>query len=1004
MGPILSFADFRVDAPNGRLWRGDEPLTVPPKVLSVLHHLAERPQQLVTKADLFARVWPETAVGDAVLTVAIGEIRKLLGDDPRTPRFIETVHRRGYRFIAPVNHAVPEAPIAPSRVAPTEPPRRDARPSGKPNIVGRDAELAYLHDLLRCTLDGEPQVVFVTGAAGLGKTTLVDAFLEQVAASEKVWIAKGQCLEHYGAGEAFLPVFEALGNLSDEVAPSDFVPLLRRFAPSWLAQMPRLLDADDFSLLLRTTAGVAPERRLREMLDALEELSARAPLLLVLEDLHWSDYSTIDLLAALARRRSAARLLVLGTHRPADLAAQGHPLLPLTQELLARRQCRELALELLSEPAVGAYLAERFAQNHFPTELSSLLQERTDGHPLFMVHLVDDWVEGEQLTCAAGSWEVDGSLDRLRSRLPASLRALVEQHAGRCTEDEQRLVAAASVVGDEFAIGPVAAALEADPLDVERGCESLVRRDLLERRSLGRAASGELVSRYGFRHAVYRNVLYESIPIGQRQQWHRRIAQAIERESGGRAGEVAAELALHFEQGRDAPAAVRHLAIAAQGALLCSAHREAVGYLRRGLAAVSELPDGPERDQSELVLRVCLGVALSATQGYASPEVEETYTRALELCRSRGGSSELFSTLHGLCRFYGVRADFGVAIEVGDELYRHAEEQGTPELLVEASWAKGTMLVYRGELDAARRLLEQGASIYAPEQHGSHAFAYGQDPGVACLSYLSWVSLVTGSLDRALEQSRRSLELARDLGHPFTLAFALHHATLTHQQRGDRDETRHHGDELVALATKEEFPFWQTMGSIALGGELVRDGRLDEGLDAISQGIALHRAFGADIGSTYWLALLAETHARRGAREEALEVVDRALSLVETGQERLWEAEIHRLRGDVLLGSFGAAAAPERRVRDEAAACFGRALDVARAQGAKLWELRAATRLARLPGDARARKRALDPLATLAEDFTEGRDAADVREATTLLSELWAGAPPRRPSARTRRR
>jgi predicted ATPase/DNA-binding winged helix-turn-helix (wHTH) protein len=736
--PILSFADFRVDAPNGRLWRGDEPLAVPPKVLSVLHHLAERPQQLVTKADLFAHVWPETAVGDAVLTVAIGEIRKLLGDDPRTPRFIETVHRRGYRFIAPVaNQAAPAATIAPTTPQPAEPQRRAASSNGKMGIVGRDSDLAYLHDLLRRALDGEPQVVFVTGAAGLGKTTLVDAFLEQVAATEKVWIAKGQCLEHYGAGEAFLPVFEALGNLADEVALADFVPLLRRFAPSWLAQMPRLLDADDFSLLLRTTAGIAPERRLREMLDALQELAARAPLLLVLEDLHWSDYSTIDLLAALARRRSTARLLVLGTHRPADLAAEGHPLLPLTQDLLARRQCRELALELLPESAVGSYLAERFRQNGFPSELSALLRERTDGHPLFMVHLVDDWVEGDQLTCMAGSWQVDGSLDRLRSRLPASLRALVEQHASRCTEEEQQLVAAASVVGDEFAVGPIAAALEVDPLDVERGCESLVRRDLLERRSIGRAASGELVSRYGFRHAVYRNVLYESIPVGQRQQWHRRIAQSIERESGERASEAAAELALHFEQGRDERAAVRHLAIAAQNALLRSAHREAIGYLRRGLAAASELPDGSERDQSELVLRVCLGVALSATQGYAASEVEETYTRALELCRSRGGSSELFSTLHGLCRFYGVRADFGIAIEVGDELYRHAEEQGTAALLLEASWAKGTMLVYRGELDAARRLLEQGVSIYAPEKHGSHAFEYGQDPGVTCRGFRS---------------------------------------------------------------------------------------------------------------------------------------------------------------------------------------------------------------------------------------------------------------------------
>ncbi len=283
-------------------------------------------------------------------------------------------------------------------------------------MVGRDEELEALHEALRRTLDGEAQVVFVTGAAGLGKTTLVDAFLEQAAARQSVRIAKGQCLEHYGSGEAFLPVFEALGNLVQEVALDELVPLLRRYASSWLAQMPRLLDEDDFSLLLRTTAGVAPERRLREMLDALAELASATPLLLVLEDLHWSDCSTIDLMAALARRRSNARLLVLGTYRPGDVAAQGHPLGALAPELLARRRCRELSLQPLPESAVGSYLADRFPGHRFPSELPALLHERTDGHPLFIAHVIDDWVERGQLTCGTGAWQVDGSLDGLRAR------------------------------------------------------------------------------------------------------------------------------------------------------------------------------------------------------------------------------------------------------------------------------------------------------------------------------------------------------------------------------------------------------------------------------------------------------------------------------------------------------------------------------------------------------------------------------------------------------------
>lgn len=978
---ILSFAQFRLDAPNGRLWRDGEPVPVPPKVLSVLHHLAERPQQLVTKADLFSHVWPETAVGDAVLTVAIGEIRKLLGDDPRTPRFIETVHRRGYRFIAPVvNDDAPPAAAAAGASAPAV-----------PWLVGRDGELAELQSALARMLAGERQVLFLTGSPGLGKTTLVDAFLEQIAARGDSRIAKGHCLEHYGAGEAYLPMFEALGTLAQEVAVADFVPLLRRHAPSWLAQLPKLVEEDDFGTLLRTTAGVGPERRLREILDALDELAARAPLVLVLEDLHWSDHSTIDLVAALARRRSVARLLVIGTYRPADLIATGHPLAGITQELLARRQCREIALGALDRDAVLAYLSERFPRNDFSAALAALLHERTDGNPLFMVQLVEEWIAAQDLSCSADAWRLTRSLDELRDEVPATLRTLIEQHVARADAAEQRLAAAASVIGDEFSVGPLAAAVQDDALAVERCCEALVVRDVLERRGVERTPDGTLASRYGFRHALCRAVLYDRIPIGQRQQWHRRVALHLEQQHASAPDVVAPELALHFEHGRDERSAVRYLALAARTAILRSAHREAHGYLTRALAAAATLPEGEERDRTELVLRVALGVALSATQGYAAREVEETYTRALALCRRTGGSDEIFSTLHGLCRFYGVRADFAVAIEVGDQLHRHAEERGDPAMLLEASWAKGTMLVYRGEVDEARRLLEQGLAIYEPRVHAMHAHVYGQDPGVACLSYLAWIALATGRPDKALRHADAALALARELAHPFSLAFALHHAALAHQQRGDRATTDRLVDELLGLATQEQFPFWSTMASIARGGETMRDGRVAEGLAAIEQGIALHRAFGADIGSTYWLALRAEAHARDGARERALQVLDEALALVESGQERLWQAELHRLRGDVLLDAFAqgeGSPAGDRRTQDAAADCFDRALAIAAAQGTRLWALRAATRRAALWQQRRKRGPALDVLLPVLETFDEGFDAPDLRAATALRATL----------------
>jgi predicted ATPase len=300
------------------------------------------------------------------------------------------------------------------------------------------------------------------------------------------------------------------------------------------------------------------------------------------------------------------------------------------------------------------------------------------------------------------------------------------------------------------------------------------------------------------------------------------------------------------------------------------------------------------------------------------------------------------------------------------------------------------MLVYRGEVGEAQRLLEQGLAIYAPREHATHAHVYGQDPGVACRSYLSWIALATGSIDVARRHADGALALARELAHPFTLAFALHHAALTCQQHGDGASAHRLVDELLELATREQFPFWATMASITRGGEAMRAGRIDDGVAAIEQGIALHRALGADIGSTYWLALRAEAHARRGDAPHALTVLDEALALVESGQERLWEAELHRLRGDVLLGAFAPGAAPTDADRHgpTAAACFERALEIARAQGTRLWALRAATRRAALWHAQRKRRRALDVLVPVLDGFTEGFDAPDVRTATALRARL----------------
>jgi DNA-binding winged helix-turn-helix (wHTH) protein len=395
------FASFRLDPANEQLWEGEALVPVRPKLFAVLRCLVEHAGRLVTREELLRAAWPTTVVSDSVLRGTIRELREVLRDDATAARFVETVPHRGYRFLAPVTAAV--SPGQPSQAPVRKPEGRAHRSSPLPipdirrrtldvvRLVGRDAELIRLHRSWEKALQGERQVVFVTGEPGIGKTTVVDAFLAAIA-PPGAWVTWGQCVEHYGVGEAYLPVLEAFGRLCRQPQGQSVIGLLHRHAPTWLVQMPALLGDDELESLQRRVQGATRERMLREMADALEALAHDTPLVLVLEDLHWSDSSTLDLISVVAQRREPARLLLLATYRPADLIMSQHPLRALKQELQVHRRCEELPLGFLNVEEVTRYLAARFSRQHFPPGLGPILHRSTEGSPLFMVNLVDDWV------------------------------------------------------------------------------------------------------------------------------------------------------------------------------------------------------------------------------------------------------------------------------------------------------------------------------------------------------------------------------------------------------------------------------------------------------------------------------------------------------------------------------------------------------------------------------------------------------------------------------------
>lgn len=948
MSPALHFLfpPFHLDVLNEQLWHGTEEIFLRRKTFAVLKYLVGHPSQLVTKAHLLEAVWPGIYVSESLPTTCIRELRKALGDEVKTPRFIETVHGRGYRFIALLTTSA----VPPSRKLTIE--GQNPSPAANtqhraPTLVGREAELAQLQHWLDKALSGERQLVFVTGEPGIGKTTVVEAFLSGIEHWEagngepknqksqgkgqkaKIetesrslipvpHVGRGQCIEHYGSGEAYMPMLEALRRLCKEPSGERLIALLHQHAPIWLAQMPALLSTSEREQLQREVHGATRERMLREMAEALEALTAERPLILWLEDLHWSDVSTLELLSAMARRPEPARLLIIGSYRPVEIFATGHPLRAVKQELHVHGQCEELRLELLTEDQVAQYLAGKMAlpfpgqedsqdENRLSVsvpKLARMIHQRTEGNPLFMVNIVNYlFAEGKFIKSREmGPVPALSSLDERLKIVPTSLRSMIERQLDRLSAEEQQVLEIASVAGVHFSAATVAAGLRQATNEVEAHCVRLAHNEQFIRETgVSAWPDGTVATSYSFLHALYQEVLYERIPAGQRVLVHQQIGEREEHAYGDRTQEIAAELAVHFERGRDYVRAVRYLALAGENAHRRNAHQGAIALFTKGLDLLHFLPDSSERTWQELTLQILLGPALAAMKGYAAPEVEQTYTRARELCQLVGESPQLFRVLRGLWVLYLVQAKLQTARELGEHLLSLAQSAPAPELLLEAHRPLGTTLFHLGEFTSARAHLEQALALYDPGQHGSHAFLYGQEPGVVSCIYASHTLWFLGYPDQALQKIREALTLAEAASHPFSQAWALFFASVARQLRREGQAAQKQAEEVTELSTEHGFPYWLAKGTILYGWALTEQERKEEGVTQILQGLDAHRATGAELWRPYYFALLAEVYKKAGQLKEGLSVLAEALVAVDRTGERFWEAELYRIKGELLL-------------------------------------------------------------------------------------------------------
>jgi DNA-binding winged helix-turn-helix (wHTH) protein/predicted ATPase len=978
-----AFAECILDTRLYTLHREGTTVRLRPKAFQVLQYLLEHRDHVVSKDELCAHVWPGQFISDATLEGCITLARRAIGDSGRVQRFIESRRGYGYRFVGTVREEAVSLPgrevvAAAQRIPPVLP-----QAPVQPQAVGREAEFGQLHRWLDTALTGARQVVFVTGEAGLGKTTLVETFAAGVGRYQHLRIGRGQCIEQYGSGEPYLPVLEAFGRLCREPGGQEVIECFARYAPTWLVQMPWLVSTTDLEALQLQVVGATRERMLRGLAEALERLTAARPLVLVLEDLHWSDYSTLDVLAMLARRREPARLLVLGTYRPEDVLRQGHPLQTVQHELHIHGHCQTLPLTFLTEAAIATYLTRRFPGLPCTEQLARFVHQRTDGNPLFMVNVVGAWLAQGALGERDGQWALLTNVEALQAGMPESLRQMIEQQLDRLTPEEQRVVEVGSVAGIEFSAAAVAASIDWKVVQVETCCASLARRGQLLRASGEQVwPDGTVAGCYSFIHALYQEVVYQRVPAARRVEGHRRIGARLEAGYGAQARQIAAELAVHFVRGHDAGRAVTYLYHAGENALRRSAYQEAITHLTMGLEMLETLPETTARAQQELDLRMALGPALMVTKGTVVPEVEQTYARAWVLSQQVGETPQRFSTLRGLWRLYQDRGELARAQALGTQLLQLAQRTAVPTELLTAHGALGYTLYFLGNYSAAQRYCTQGIALIDPEQQRAQAFRYGGvADGVICLVVAANTLWCLGFPTQAVQRSQDALALAQGLHHPWSLANAQLFAARLHACRREASVVQAQVEALLPLATAQGAPHFVGFGICLRGWALALQGQDTVGLEQMRRGLATVLAAGNFLSSSLCLVLLAEAVGHAGHVDEGLRLLAEALTVIEASGRGDMLAEAYRLQGELLLRQ----ADPDTA---QAEACFQQALAVARRQQAKSWELRAATSLSRLWQQQGECTAARDLLVPIYSWFTEGFDTADLREAKVLLDEL----------------
>lgn len=766
---------------------------------------------------------------------------------------------------------------------------------------------------------------------------------------------------------------------------------MRQLAPTWFAQIASLSpDSPSDMRVLADIKTASQERLKREMATFLQEASRSHPIIIFLDDLHWADESTVNVLTYLASKFDTLPVLVIATYRPSDLLLGKHPFLHVKLGLQARGVCHDIELEFLSRADIDRYLGQEFTDHCFPTEFGDLIYAKTEGSPLFMTDLLRYLRDQQALRQTDGRWQLAQPLAEMRNDLPESVRSMVQRKLDQLNDADRKLLVAASVQGQEFDSAVLARTLGIDPGEIEDRLEALENSHTLVRLVEECELPDRTVTlRYRFVHALYQNALYASLKPTRRASLSSAVAEALLAHHGERASALAVNLALLFEAARDWTRATDYYLVAARNAVQVFANHEAVALARHGLELLGALPDGAERARKELRLQLTLSIPLVYLKTQASPEALATFIRARELCTQLGEEEPLFSVQYGLAWGYYTKGDWGQACQQAQQCWLLAEARQDSVLLLQSHYLMGLVQSQAGEFLSAREHLEQAIAIYSPEQHQFCAFVYGSDPGVYSSSLLSRTLWYLGYPDQAIKVLEETLRLARQIKHPVSQGLALISACSSYRNYRQPQKVREMAGQAIAIGT--EHGLTQIVFAMIMSGwaTVILDDR-DAGIAQMQRALDAIRATGTKVTIPSYDLLLAEALGLAGRVIEAIALLDEALAIATQITELHAEAEMFRLKGELLLqqdeGTTKVAAG------DSAEDCFRQAIAIAQRQHARSWELRAVMSLCRLYQRQGRHAEALPMLAKVYDSFSEGFDTADLLDAQSLLAELSSAA------------